>query len=41
MLELQDGVTKNSQARIQDEVNFLDQEKKTISASWTQVVWRI
>jgi len=33
MLELQDGVTKNSQARIQDEVNFLDQEKKTISAS--------
>jgi hypothetical protein len=41
MLELQDGVTKNSQARIQDEVNFFDQEKKTISASWTQVVWRI
>jgi len=41
MLELQDGVTKNSQTRIQDEVNFLDQEKKTISASWTQVVWRI
>jgi hypothetical protein len=33
MLELWDGTRTNSQARIQDEINLHNQEKKAVNAS--------
>ncbi len=33
MLEFWDGTRMNSQARIQDEINLHNQEKKVVSAS--------
>jgi hypothetical protein len=33
MLELRDGIKTNSQAKVQDEVNLHNQEKKAVSAS--------
>jgi hypothetical protein len=33
MLELQDGIKISSQAKVQDEINIHNQQKKVISAS--------
>jgi hypothetical protein len=33
MLELRDGTKMNSQAKVQDEINLQNQEKKAVNAS--------
>ncbi len=38
MLELWDGTRMNSQARVQDDINLYNQEKKVVSASRMEVV---
>jgi hypothetical protein len=40
MLEIQDGIRMNSQARVQDEINLHNQKKRVVSASQMEVVWQ-
>ncbi len=41
VLELQDGTRTNSQARVQNDINLHNQEKRVVSASQMKVMWRI
>jgi hypothetical protein len=40
VLDLQDRTRKKSQARVQDDINLHNQEKKAISASRMEVLWQ-
>jgi hypothetical protein len=41
VLELQDGIKMNSQAKVQNEINLHNQGKRAVNVSWMQMVWRI
>jgi len=38
VLEFWDGTRTNSQVRVQDDINLLDQEKKAVNASRMEMV---
>jgi hypothetical protein len=38
MLEFQDGIKTNSQARVQDKINMHNQKKRAINANQMEVV---
>jgi hypothetical protein len=40
VLEFWDGTRTNSQVRVQDDINLLDQEKKAVNASRMEMVWQ-
>ncbi len=41
MLELRNGTRTNSQAKVQDDINLHNQEKRAVNASQMEVQWTL